>query len=737
MKNSAYKRKPTYSAAAVLALSFWSGTGLADTVKLASIVGIYEGEIESIDMVPASTEFYMNDSTRLVGRYRYQDQGTWDHGEIFNIRVTPNCSGLLGSRSGNTSQNSTTTGQNITGLFGAAGKKKKNDQSQGDKSGTRGELCITGIWSDRYGQGRVNLIFSPTRDSFSGYYRASPEDEWAIWRGASISRANNQASKSLTAEGDVNIPASVDTDESSSDKQLIYEQFEILDVYGGTESDAIRTALAFIVERKVYQLQGDKSSRSILDWFAAKALDLEAFKKDYFTPDTSALCVQVTGGQYKCALKGGLKLLAIRDDMEQAGSSESLQGQWRVEVLNSVASLLKAISDDQTIFLSDVIDQSSSNLFYPFSRKISDEIGESILKRNYKLSHDPLEAELFLFAGYEKREAELALSLALTSSSTNQEVAKELVTIPFPKLPKEWDRRSMKDVAYELGMKLQKAVYPQSVNFRRQGIMISDPKGSMSEFSSAFEGYLAQELERRNAFVHVPENSDSQKIFNVQGRFERLGQEVVLNISLIHPDSKEVLGSGHSVIRLKDIPSDLRLTPHNEAVAAEVVESAESKIPDGLQESIRLWVNHPSSLYRADDRLVVSVEAKRDLYLRLFYIQSDGLICQIYPAGKNGTGFLRADQVYEVGGPNDAVELVISDETQGQETIKAFASLGPINDSDIPTEFIPSANMSCMTLGYRSLQNGITRALKMQHKVRPVAEVKILVADTVRSNSES
>lgn len=736
MRTCVYISRPIFTVV-VVALLLSCRAVLADTANLASIVGIYEGEIESIDMVPASTEFYLDDSTRLIGRYRYQDQGAWDHGEIFNIRATPTCSGLLGSRSGNGSQGSATTGQNLTGLFGAAGKKKRKDKSQGDASGARGELCITGIWSDSYGQGQVSLIFSPTRDSFSGYYRGSPEDEWAIWRGASISRANNQASAIVTAGANVNIPSTRNTDESSSGEQSIYEQFEIRDVYGEAESDAIRTALEFAVERKIHQLQTDKSSRSILDWFAGKALYPEDFKKDYFTPDTSASCVPATEGQYKCSVKGSLKVLAIKDDMEQAGSSQSLQDQWRGEIAESVTGLVKSIADGQTVFLSDVTDQSTSHLFYPFSRKISDEIGESILKRNHKLSHNPLEAELFLFAGYEKRESGLALSLALTASATNQEVSKELVTIPFSKLPDGWDRRSMKDVAYELGMKLQKAVYPQSVNFRRQGIVISDLKGSMSEFSSALEGYLARELDRRNTFIHVPEGSDSADSFNVQGSFERFGEEVALKISLVHPESKEILGSAHSVIQLKDIPSYFRLTPHNEAIAAEVVESAESKIPDGLQESIRLWVNHPSNLYRADDRLVVSVEARRDLYLRLFYIQSDGLICQIYPAGKNGTGFLRADQVYEVGGQNDVIELVISDETKGQETIKAFASLGPIDDSDIPTEFIPSVNMSCMTQGYRSLQNGITRALKMRHKVRPVAEINILVTDTSRSNTES
>lgn len=45
--------------------------------------------------------------------------------------------------------------------------------------------------------------------------------------------------------------------------------------------------------------------------------------------------------------------------------------------------------------------------------------------------------------------------------------------------------------------------------------------------------------------------------------------------------------------------------------------------------------------------------------------------------------------------------------------------------------------MSCMTEGYRKLQEGLTRALKLKHKVRPVTETKILVTDKAVDISQS
>ena len=177
--------------------------------------------------------------------------------------------------------------------------------------------------------------------------------------------------------------------------------------------------------------------------------------------------------------------------------------------------------------------------------------------------------------------------------------------------------------------------------------------------------------------------------------------------------------------------------PANKAHAEEAIELDTSVLPEELKDTVALWVNHDNGMYRDGDNLIVNIKTSKNLYMRLYYIQSDGLICQIFPAGRNGSGYLGKGQVYQVGGASDAIELVISDETTGQEIIKAFASLGPIKDESLPKVFSEAANMSCMTEGYRKLQEGLTRALKLKHKVRPVTETKILVTDKAVDISQS
>ena len=74
-------------AASIGVLSLQNSFADVQTGNLSSIVGVYQGQIESITMVKAETEFFLDSSNNVVGRYRYQDQGSWDNGTLFDIRL--------------------------------------------------------------------------------------------------------------------------------------------------------------------------------------------------------------------------------------------------------------------------------------------------------------------------------------------------------------------------------------------------------------------------------------------------------------------------------------------------------------------------------------------------------------------------------------------------------------------------------------------------------------------------
>jgi len=364
------KHKVWQNALVIVALSCTGGASEAADPLLSSIVGIYDGEIESNTMVQISTEFYFDapssgggltsqgtsssveivgvfgaagkakkksssqissasggTGTELVGRYRYQDGAGWDNGVVFNIRVDENCRGTVGGANDNVLTNQgTSSNVEIIGVFGAAGKAKKKSSGQlsSARGGSGAELCITGIWQDSYGQGPVKLTFSPTRDSFSGYYR-SPGDEWAIWDGSDIPKSRRLAEtggtvSSTQAGGAVSSTqgtAQVEQRVVSTKSESNYKQFLEKGV-GNTKERAVKEAYFFALEQQITGLVGTQAAGDVGHWFRVRLKqDFDQFRSRYFTPDTTSSCARDASSKHVCSVTGRLKLAAIQNDIRE------------------------------------------------------------------------------------------------------------------------------------------------------------------------------------------------------------------------------------------------------------------------------------------------------------------------------------------------------------------------------------------------------------------------------------
>ncbi|MHC8864649.1 hypothetical protein ACYVVI_05605 [Arenicellales bacterium IMCC57338] len=351
-----------------------------------SVIGVYEGQIESIEMVAATTQFFSVSGSEVGGKYRYMDGGKWDNGEIFNLRVSGDCGAALGGGTVNASSGvggSSSGGSSLggLGLSGAAGKKKNSSSNQVSGQVKQGELCVAGVWRDSYGQGEFRLIFSPTRDYFSGYYRGSPEDAWAIWNGASIPQAadsvadnstgsvagsiasaaastsrastgvvivryrlTNQKTGTLLAEDSIT-ESLMDLDTSAAD-QANFEEFSTEGV-GRTKETATRKAYEFAVEAKVANRVGEQSAGDIGEWFATEARNFDQFKSRYFTPDTKESCSKQSNGQFSCAVRGRLKVLAISADLREFTKKSARKVPGGLGFFFSKATALDVVERDQ------------------------------------------------------------------------------------------------------------------------------------------------------------------------------------------------------------------------------------------------------------------------------------------------------------------------------------------------------------------------------------------------------
>lgn len=380
-------------------LGMWSLIAVSSSVHsnsdLRSIIGVYQGSIETMKMVDATTWFYSASGSQIGGEYRYMDGEKWSHGEILNLRASGDCGTTLGGKGTDTPSGLSGSSSGGSGLTGLVGSLKKNledfdrkakavvaDQFSGLVN--ESELCVAGIWRDSYGQGEFRLSFSPTRDSFQGYYRGSPEDVWAIWNGTSIPQAAGTISSGSTGSATGSMFASaaaaasaskastgvviiryrltnqktgtlltadsiteslVDLDASATD-QANFEEFSTEGV-GKTKETATRKAYEFAVEEKIADRVGEQSAGDIGEWFATEARNFDQFKSRYFTPDTTESCSKHSNSQLRCAVRGRLKVLAISADLREFTKKSARKVPGGLGFFFSKATALDAVERDQ------------------------------------------------------------------------------------------------------------------------------------------------------------------------------------------------------------------------------------------------------------------------------------------------------------------------------------------------------------------------------------------------------
>jgi len=92
---------------------------------------------------------------------------------------------------------------------------------------------------------------------------------------------------------------------------------------------------------------------------------------------------------------------------------------------------------------------------------------------------------------------------------------------------------------------------------------------------------------------------------------------------------------------------------------------------------LRLSTN--KSEYRAGDRMTVTVQAAQDCYLRLYLVNAQQEITQLFPNAYQPDNFIRADQPVQIPGPGARFYLEMTPPF-GTETLKAVASTVQFED---------------------------------------------------------
>lgn len=400
---------------------------------------------------------------------------------------------------------------------------------------------------------------------------------------------------------------------------------------------------------------------------------------------------------------------------------------WSELVANFTNELINTEVQESRVYIYPPSDLSTDKVYLPFSKRILSSVFSALVSSGIQITNNPADAELYLDIGF----YQIAEGLSLQGKILNQggiEILNNSVTLTSVILPMNWSSRSLIDIAYEIAGKFDLQLSGQKVNVVMYGLTggKSNSDEFISDFTVAMDQYIMAEFGRLPSVVVRDKSDIGRQTHELKGKFRVYGNKVSLSYKLLKKLDKSVIATASTEFTLSpSIPQGMSMYPNNKSVINSTFDDINTG--SGKKLPVDAWVNHENSVYRDGDHLEVSIRSNADAYIRVFYVMSDGVICQIQPTSSGDTGFLMAGVIHTIGNKDDDVELIITDDTIGQESIKVFASLAPIEERFLATKYVDGVDYACTDDGYKSLKSGMTRGLNMKQSIRPVNEIKILV----------
>ena len=392
---------------------------------------------------------------------------------------------------------------------------------------------------------------------------------------------------------------------------------------------------------------------------------------------------------------------------------------WTSTIKDSVTILVKHVDERNSVYIDLPVDATHEKSYYPFLETIQNTIFSAVLNNGLKIDKDGLSSEFSLLTKFRVIGQNLELVFTLLEESSDSVVETDVIELTSDLLPAGWSDRTLQDIAYEVVDKLQRNSFrfhtgvPVILEDFLGGTTESD--SFISDLSVAMQGYLREHLMQSTTF-HLVTNelahSKDIRPYRLQGHYQISNGSTIIRMRLLKSDSTAEVSNVSSTFPTSIIPSTLHPLPPNKQV---VQTTPDVEKYDTQKVELRIWVNKENTTYEHGDRLIVSLLPTVDLYARVYYVDSKGEVCEIFP--RNGDGFLSGRTIRRIG--DHHLEMTIdARETWGQESIVAYTSDIPIDDSAVPK----MKNSACA-----NNRKSLHRGLKLKSIATLAAEVKILV----------
>jgi hypothetical protein len=399
---------------------------------------------------------------------------------------------------------------------------------------------------------------------------------------------------------------------------------------------------------------------------------------------------------------------------------------WNKEIDQFVSEIVSSELRDKKIYVTKIFDASQSPIYLPFTNQIYNRLISSLRKGGARVTSNLPSAKLYLNVSFYYSLEGLSLQGSVVDQE-GLEVSSGSTMLMANTLPKAWNKRTLKNIAYEISGYIDEKIAGQRFNTILSGLSGGESKSEdfISDFTVVMNRYMIEELDNLPSILIKKGSDNFQRLYVLKGKFRVNGNKIHLSYILSKKSDGAIVATASTEFTMESIPQGMSIYPNNKSIVKSTFDGIDTSLREKIP--VDVWVNHENSVYRDGDHLEVSVRSNVDAYIRAFYVMSDGVICQIQPTSPKDSGLLMAGVVYTIGSKDDDVELIITDDTTGQESIKVFASLTPIEERFLPTKYIEGVDYACMNGEYKRLKSEMTRGLKMKQSIHPVNEIKILV----------
>ena len=407
---------------------------------------------------------------------------------------------------------------------------------------------------------------------------------------------------------------------------------------------------------------------------------------------------------------------------------------FRSAITRLAGSLVNDNSRGKRTYVNQLYDTSPQRAYYPFMSEVRSSLETSLINAGLPVHKGITGIDAYVSTSFGVSNKGLALSSKLVDIVSGALLAGGSVEIPTHALPDNWSERGPEAVARELAEKLSEGTLGQRIELFVGEITggREQDQGLISDFSSSLRERIGGELGKMPFYSVVVASTGgnvSAGACELNGKFVVTTDKMSVHLSLLGGQKRtQQKASVSSSLPLSELPLDVKVLPDNAATAQASVDWETDQDAYTPDVNVRVWTERDKRVFHDGDPLRVYLKAAQDCYARVYYIQSDGFVWQIFPSTPTESARLRRNETVCLGCSDDDVELTITEQTLGQEFIKVFASTREIDDSALPRGYVQGVGYQ-VEKGYDGLKQGIRiKGLNVKKKkVLPVAELKLLV----------